>query len=37
MKRSELYSCRPPEGLQVPIMVTLAEVEDGVPGKAEVT
>ena len=35
-ERVELYSCRPPKGLRVPILGTLMEVEDGIPGEAEV-
>ena len=31
MEREELYRCRPPEGLQVTIMVTPAAMENGVP------
>ena len=32
----ELYKCRPPEGLLVPILVTPAAVEDGILGEEEV-
>ena len=32
----ELYRCRPPEGIQVPILVTSVAVEDGIPGEDEV-
>ena len=30
-ERAEMYRCRPPEGLRIPILVTTAEVEYGVP------
>ena len=30
MERADLYRCRQPEGLQVPIMVQLTDVEYGV-------
>ena len=33
--RVELYSCRSHEGLRFPIMVTPAEVEEGIPGEEE--
>ena len=35
-ERAELYMCRPPEGLWVPIMLTLEAVEDGIPAEEEV-
>ena len=35
-KREDLYRCRQPEGIQVPILVTPAGVEEGIPGKEEV-
>ena len=31
MERVELYRCRPPEGLHVPIMVTAAAVDGRIP------
>ena len=37
MKRAELYICIPPEGLQVPFLVQLVDIEDDVPTKAEIT
>ena len=30
-ERAEMYRCRPPEGIQVPIMVMPVAVEDGIP------
>ena len=36
-KRVDLFRCRPPEGLRVPILVTLVVVEYGIPGEEEVT
>ena len=35
-KRVELYSYTPPEGIQVSILVTMAEVEGGILGKEKV-
>ena len=35
-KRAELYMCRPPEGLRVPILVTLTAIGDGIPEGDEV-
>ena len=35
-ERSEIYRCRSPEVIQVPILVILAAVEDGIPGEEEV-
>ena len=35
-ERAELYRCRPPEELRVPILVTPVEVEDRVPEEAEI-
>ena len=35
-ERTDIYRCRPPEGLQVPIMVTLAEVDYGIPEGEEI-
>ena len=35
-EREELCRCRPPEGLQVPILVTPEEVEDRVLEEAEI-
>ena len=32
-KRKEIYKCRPPEGIQFPIMLTPAAVEDNIPGE----
>ena len=32
---SELYRCRPPEGLKVPILVRQADIEDGITTEAE--
>ena len=37
MERADLYRCRQPEGLQVPIMVMPSEVEDGVPEESDIT
>ena len=36
MERVELYRCRPPEGLQVPLLVRQSNIEDGMPTEAEV-
>ena len=36
LKRAELYSCSPPEGLRVPLLVRQADIEDGIPTEAEV-
>ena len=33
----ELYRCRPPEGIRLLILATLAAVEDWIPGKEEVS
>ena len=33
--RADLYRCRPPEGLWVPILVIPAEVEDRITGEEE--
>ena len=30
-ERAEIYRCRPPDGIQLPIVVTPTEVENGVP------
>ena len=35
-KRAEIYRCRPPEGLRVPILVTPVAVEDRILEEAEV-
>ena len=35
-KRAEIYRCRPPEGIRVPILIMTAAVEDGIPGGEEV-
>ena len=37
MEREDLYRCRHPEGLRVPIMVTPSEVEDGFPEESDIT
>ena len=36
IERLELYRCKPPEGLRVPILVSPTKVEDGVPEEAEI-
>ena len=36
IERAEIYRCRPPEEIFVPILVLLAEVEDRVPGDADI-
>ena len=36
MYRAELYRCRPPEGLRVPILVRQLVIEDGIPTESEV-
>ena len=36
MERVELYRCRPPEGLQVPLLVQKSDIEDDIPTEAEV-
>ena len=36
MERAELYMCRPPEGLKVPILVRNTDIKDGIPMEAEV-
>ena len=36
VERAEIYRCRTPEGICVPILVTPSEVENGVPKEAEV-
>ena len=36
-ERADLYRCRQPEELRVPIMVTPSEVEDGVPEESDIT
>ena len=33
---AELYRCRPPEGLRVPLLVQKSNIEDGIPREAEV-
>ena len=35
-EREDLYRCRLPEGLQVPLLVQLTEVDDGIPLEAEI-
>ena len=35
-ERAEIYKCRPPEGLQVPILVTMEAVEDRILGEEKV-
>ena len=34
-ERAELYRCRPPEVLRVPILVRQSDIEDGIPTEAE--
>ena len=36
MERVELYRCRPLEGLQVPILVITAAVDNGITSEAEI-
>ena len=35
-EREELYRCRPPEGLRVPILVRYSDIKDGIPTESEV-
>ena len=35
-KRVDLYRCRPPEELRVPILVGKLDIEDGIPMELEV-
>ena len=35
-EREDIYRCRPPEGLPVPILVTPAEVEDRIPLEVDI-
>ena len=35
-ERAELYMCRPPEGLRVPILVRQSVIEDDIPTEDEV-
>ena len=35
-ERTELYRCRPPEVLRVPILVRQSDIADGVPKEVEV-
>ena len=37
MKRAEIYRCRPPEGLRVPLLVQQSDIKYGIPTEAEVT
>ena len=34
MERAELYMCRPPEGLKVPLLVRNTDIKDGIPMEA---
>ena len=36
MERMDIYMCRPLEGLRVPILVTTAAEDDGIPSEAEI-
>ena len=36
LERVELYRCRPPKGLRVPLLVRQADIKDGIPMAAEV-
>ena len=35
-ERAELYRCRPPEGLRVPVSVQQSDIEGGIPRETEV-
>ena len=35
-ERANIYRCRPPEGLQVPLLVRQFDIEYGIPTEAEV-
>ena len=35
--RTEIYRCRPPKGLRVPLLMRQADIKDGTPTKAEVS